>query len=153
MIGPPTGRAALASARVASGGERSKTAENGGGSGALVCVVDDDESVRDSYRILLESLGFAVTTYASGRDVLADERRHQASYFIVDQHMPEMDGLATLGALRGERPDAQTILITGRLDDEITARAMALDVGAILEKPFAALRLLELLIVPREPIR
>jgi DNA-binding NtrC family response regulator len=64
-----------------------------------------------------------------------------------------MDGLATLGVLHGERPGAQTILITGRLDDEIAARAMALHVGAVLEKPFAALRLRELLVAPREPIR
>jgi len=133
MTDPPAGNAAIA--------------------GALVCVVDDDESVRDSFRVLLESLGFAVTTHASGLDILADERRHEANCFIVDQHMPGMDGLATLGALHEERPGAQTILVTGRLDAEITARAVALDVGAILEKPFSTPRLLELLGAPREPTR
>ena len=112
---------------------------------ALVCVVDDDESVRDSFRTLLESLGFAVATYASGRDVLVDNGRRQASLFIVDQHMPEMDGLTTLGGLRREGSSVPTILMTGRLDPEIAARAMALDVDAILEKPFSVARLLELI--------
>lgn len=121
--------------------------------GALVCVVDDDMSVRDSFRTLLESLGFAVTTYASGRDILADDRRRQASCFIVDQHMPEMDGLSTLEALRREGSAVKTILITGRLDAEIAARAMALDVGAILEKPFSVTRLLEVIPTHGEPPR
>jgi len=120
---------------------------------ALVCVVDDDDSVRDSFRTLLESLGFTVTTYASGRDILADERRHRARCVIVDQHMPEMDGLATLGALRREGSGVLTILISGRLDAEIAARAAALDVAAILEKPLSVPRLLELIRTTREPTR
>jgi FixJ family two-component response regulator len=120
---------------------------------ALVCVVDDDDGVRDSFRTLLESLGFAVTTYACGRDILADERRHQARCVIVDQHMPEMDGLATLGALRREGSGVPTILISGRLDAEIAARAAALDVAAILEKPLCVPRLLELIRTAREPTR
>jgi two-component system response regulator FixJ len=125
----------------------------GSDAGALVCVVDDDESVRDSFRTLLESLGFAVTTYASGRDVLVDDRRRQASLFIVDQHMPEMDGLTTLRGLRREGSGVPTILMTGRLDSEIAARAMALDVDAILEKPFSVPRLMELLRAHSKPNR
>jgi two-component system response regulator FixJ len=127
-------------------------AENGGAS-ALVCVVDDDESVRDSFRTLLESLGFAVTTYASGRDILVDDGRRQASLFIVDQHMPEMDGLTTLGGLRREGSSVPTILMTGRLDPEIATRATALDVDAILEKPFSVARLLELIRAHSKPSR
>jgi two-component system response regulator FixJ len=121
--------------------------------GALVCVVDNDESVRDSFRTLLESLGFAVTTYASGRDVLVDDRRRQASLFIVDQHMPEMDGLTTLRGLRREGSGVPTILMTGRLDPEIAARATALDIDAILEKPFSVAQLLELIRAHSKPDR
>jgi len=139
----------------AKGSRASELAKGADGSaaGVLVCVVDDDESVRDSFRTLLESLGFTVTTYTSGRDILADERRHQASCFIVDQHMPGMDGLATLGALSRDASGALTILITGRLDADIAARATALDVGAVLEKPFSAIQLLELIRAPRKPTR
>jgi FixJ family two-component response regulator len=132
--------------------DHSKAAESSD-AGALVCVVDDDESVRDSFRTLLESLGFAVTTYASGRDVLVDEHRRQASLFIVDQHMPEMDGLTTLGGLRREDSGVPTILMTGRLDPEIAARATALNVDAILEKPFSVARLVELIRAHGKPNR
>jgi two-component system response regulator DctR len=94
-----------------------------------------------------------VTTYASGRDALVDDRRRRASLFIVDQHMPEMDGLTTLGWLRREGPGVPTILMTGRLDPEIAARATALDVDAILEKPFSVARLLELIRAHSKPNR
>jgi two-component system, LuxR family, response regulator FixJ len=133
------------------GGDPPRTTERAGA--ALICVVDDDESVRDSFRALLESLGFAVTTYASGRDMFGDERRHQASCFIVDQHMPEMDGLATLGALRREGSSVQMILMTGRLDPEIAARATMLEIGAVLEKPLSVTLLLELIRAPGPPSR
>jgi two-component system, chemotaxis family, CheB/CheR fusion protein len=153
MKDPPAGDRAMFGATTVSPVDHLPKADQRGGTGALVCVVDDDESVRDSFRTLLELLGFAVETYASGQDILADERRHQASCFIVDQHMPGIDGLATLAALRGEKSDVLTILVTGRLDPEITARAGALKIGAVLEKPFSATRLLELLRWPWELAR
>jgi two-component system response regulator FixJ len=152
MIDPPSGtRAIFGAATVSPAGDLPN--EAGSGAGPLICVVDDDESVRDSCRTLLESLGFAVSTYASGRDILADELHRRASCFIVDQHMPEMDGLATLGALRCNEPAAQSILVTGRLDPVIIGRAAALQIGAILEKPFSVTRLLELIPAPRGPTR
>jgi two-component system, LuxR family, response regulator FixJ len=119
--------------------------------GPLVCVVDDDEFVRDSLRALLESFGFGVATYACGRDILGDGRRHLASCFIVDHHMPGMDGLAALEALRRDDPNVPTILVTGRLDADIAARAAALEVDAILEKPFSAARLFQVIDAHRAP--
>jgi two-component system, LuxR family, response regulator FixJ len=113
--------------------------------GALICVVDDDEGVRDSCRILLETLGFAVRTYASGADILADDGHRQAQCFVVDQQMPGIDGLTTLGVLSRERPHVLTILITGCLDRGIIARASALKIDAVIEKPFVAMRLIELI--------
>ena len=145
-------RATSSATRVALADEPAKMTGNSAAD-ALICVVDDDESVRDSFRTLLETLGFAVTTYASGPDILADERRHQASCVIVDQHMPEMDGLTTLGALRRDQSGVRIILITGRLDAEIAARAAALEVDAILEKPLSVPRLLELIRASSEPRR
>ena len=109
-----------------------------------IYVVDDDESVRDSLSVLLETLGFEVLTHGSASDMLADERRRDAGCVIVDQHMPGMDGLAMLATLQHEGVAAPAILITGRLDSGIAARASALGVAAVLEKPFPTRRLVEL---------
>jgi len=109
-----------------------------------IFVVDDDASVRDSLSVLLTALGFEVFAYSSGDQLLRDDRRHGAGCLIVDQHMPEMDGIEVLSALRSERIDSPAILITGRLDPGIMARAASIGMTAILEKPFPTTRLIEL---------
>jgi two-component system, LuxR family, response regulator FixJ len=110
-----------------------------------VFIVDDDASVRDSLRVLLSALGFEVSTHDSGRQCLADERRYRAGCFIVDHHMPGMDGLELITALRREGTDAPAILMTGRLDPSIAKRAASIGVQTILEKPFAVSSLLDLI--------
>jgi two-component system response regulator FixJ len=124
-----------------------------GGPSHPVCVVDDDESVRDSLAVLLETLGFEVLTHISGSEMLADQRRKDAGCLIVDQHMREIDGLSMLAVLRAEGVAVPTILITGRLDAAISARAAVLGVTAILEKPFPATRLVELVRASLERLR
>ena len=112
---------------------------------ASVCVVDDNDLVRQSMTTLLETQGFAVLSYASGAQFLGDVRRLKAKCLIVDHHMPGLNGLDVLAALRRERASLPAILITGRLDLEITQRARELGVQAVLEKPFRAAGLVGLI--------
>jgi FixJ family two-component response regulator len=109
-----------------------------------IFIVDDDAFVRDSLSVLLETFGFEVCLYDSGDQFLADERRPAAGCLIIDQHMPGIDGLTTLAALRRDGDNVPSILITGRLDADIAARAAELGVVTVLEKPFQASRLVEL---------
>jgi FixJ family two-component response regulator len=46
-----------------------------------ICIVDDDEGVADSLKTLLETFGFAVLSYCSGGEFLADERRRMAVFW------------------------------------------------------------------------
>jgi FixJ family two-component response regulator len=109
-----------------------------------VCVVDDDPWVLDSLTVLLETLGFDVVTFGSGAEFLSDERRRTAGCLLIDQHMPGMDGLDTIDELRREGVTTPTVIITGRLDGNIAARANKLGVIEILEKPFSTKRVVQL---------
>jgi two-component system, LuxR family, response regulator FixJ len=110
-----------------------------------ICVVDDDESVAHSLKSLLETFGFEVSCYSSGAEFLADTRRRIASCLVLDQHMPGLNGLDVVDHLQKEGVRVPTILISGRLDTNIRERASSLGVTSVIEKPFAADRLVNLI--------
>ena len=109
----------------------------------LVCLVDDDASVAESVMLLLQTHGYEVLTFASGDEFLEDQRRLAAKCLVIDQHMPGLSGLDVLAELRRQDASLPTILITGRLDRAIVERCHRFGVLTILEKPFAAARLIE----------
>ena len=110
-----------------------------------ICIVDDDESVADSLKILLEIFGFDVQSYGSGADFLSDDRRRTAGCLVIDQHMPGMNGLDVVDCLQREGIRVPTILISGQLDASTRERAGNLGVTQIIDKPFAARRLVDLI--------
>jgi two-component system, LuxR family, response regulator FixJ len=110
-----------------------------------VCIVDDDESLLDSLKVLLEIFGFDVQSYRSGADFLADDRLRTAGCLVIDQHMPAMNGLDVVDYLQREGIRLPTILVSGRLDANTKERAAHLGVTNIIEKPFVARRLVDLI--------
>lgn len=103
-------------------------------------IVDDDDIVRDSLKVLLESRGFAVEDYASGKDFLSC-RNGNAVCVVLDNHMPGMTGLDVLRVLRRAGDTIGVIMITGRWDAATRAQAEALGIVAFLDKPVPHQRL------------
>ena len=110
-----------------------------------ICVVDDDEWVADSLKSLLETFGYDVKSYTSGADFLTDDGRRSAGCLVIDQHMPGLNGLDVVEHLQKEGVRVPTVLISGRLDTSAIERAARLGVANVLEKPFAADRLIEII--------
>lgn len=110
-----------------------------------ICVIDDDEWVCNSITTLLETYGFNVLSYTSAAQFLGDRRRDGMRCLVIDQHMPDMEGLDAVAVLHREELFPPIILITGRLNAAITRRAGELGVHAILEKPFPVARLVTLI--------
>ena len=71
-----------------------------------ICIVDDDDSVADSLKSLLETFGLDVRCYTSGAEFLADHRRGVAGCLLIDQHMPGLNGLDVVDHLQRGRSSA-----------------------------------------------
>jgi len=101
-----------------------------------VFIVDDDEAVRDSLRLLLETHGRAVKAFASGAAILESPPEAAAGCLILDYHMPLGNGLDVLDQLRARQVTLPAILITGLSDARMAQRADKAGVLAVLQKPF-----------------
>jgi two-component system, LuxR family, response regulator FixJ len=103
-----------------------------------IFIVDDDASIRDSLRVLLESAGFEnVVTCASARDFLDRAGAAAGDCLLVDVRMPEMDGLALQAELAQRRSGVSVIVMTGHGEVPIAVRAMKAGAVDFLEKPIA----------------
>jgi two-component system response regulator FixJ len=103
---------------------------------ARVVVVDDDEAVLDSLRVLLESEGFEVETFQRASIFLQRFKGELPGCLIADVRMPDMDGLDLLQALAARGPLPPVIVITGHGEIPMAVRAMKLGARDFLEKPF-----------------
>lgn len=100
-----------------------------------VFVVDDDEPVRDSIKVLLEIYGYEVADFVSTSEFVANYRKPPRGCLILDQHLPVMTGLEFLATASGRNLGIPVILITGHTDPRLEQRAREAGVADYLEKP------------------
>lgn len=101
----------------------------------FVCVVDDDEAVRDSTQMLLGIYGYQVRAYAGARDFLAEFDAAHTGCLILDIHMPEMTGVELLALLRARGITTPTIIVSGQTDAVVGETLTRSGAFAILSKP------------------
>ena len=100
-----------------------------------IFVVDDDDAVRDSIRVLLEVHGFEVEDYGSTGEFARHYRKPPRGCLILDQHLPAVTGVEFLTTTAGRSLGIPVILITGRGDPAIEQRAREAGVAEYLQKP------------------
>lgn len=105
-------------------------------SGTL-CILDDDDAVRDSLRVLLEAYDYDVVDFAFCKDILDWDEIGGCACLIVDFHMPEMNGLELLEALRGQGVTAPALIVSALSVDASADRLARAGVMARLTKPVA----------------
>jgi len=104
---------------------------------AIVFVVDDDESVRESLEGLIRSAGLRVETFASAQQFLAGPRANAPSCLVLDVHLPGLSGLDLQKRMAEVDIEIPVIFITGRGDIPTTVQAMKAGAVEFLTKPFS----------------
>ena len=101
-----------------------------------VHVVDDDEDVRESAALLLESAGFSVIPHSSGAEFLDKTDFAVPACILLDIHMPQIDGLQVQRRLAARGIGFPVIVLTGQGDISIAVQAMKNGAFEFLEKPY-----------------
>lgn len=105
--------------------------------GPLVCVVDDDESVRESLPELLHELGFRTCAFSSARELLTNSALAESRCLILDVAMPGMSGPDLQRELRKQGNSIPIIFITGSRNEDVRASVLAAGATDCLFKPFS----------------
>jgi len=108
------------------------------GGSETVLLVEDAEPLRKLTRIVLERLGYAVLEASNAQDALAMAEAHAGPIHLVltDVVMPDMGGAALASRLKGLRPAARVLYMSGYTDDAVV-RHRVLEPGTrFLQKPF-----------------
>jgi FixJ family two-component response regulator len=106
------------------------------GATPVVCVVDDDVSVRESLELLILSSGWRPETFGSAEEFLERSRVDSPSCLVLDVTLPNLNGL-DLQKRIVDRTDMPIIFITGYVDVPTTVQAMKAGAVEFLTKPLS----------------
>lgn len=88
-------------------------------SNRLICIVDDNDDIRDIYRTKFQREGFETIDAADGEAALALIRRERPAVVLLDIQMPVMDGLEVLAHLKADEELREIpVVILSNIDSE-----------------------------------
>jgi two-component system, LuxR family, response regulator FixJ len=107
-----------------------------------IALIEDDEAVLHSLRLLLQSRGFAVTGFKSAEAFLASPQERSATCIVSDVRLPGKSGVDLQRMLAARGVETPIILITGHGDIAMAVTAMREGASDFIEKPYDAERLI-----------
>jgi two-component system phosphate regulon sensor histidine kinase PhoR len=106
------------------------------GEKAVILVIDDEPSIADALKLILEDKGYDVLVSLSGRRGVEQTCASRIDLTITDLQLPDFSGFDVLTAIREREPESLVILITAYGSDEIKAEAASRGAFSVLSKPF-----------------
>lgn len=101
-----------------------------------IFILDDDESVLRSLKILMVSYGFAVATFTSAEEFFMAVPNSVEGCLILDIHMPGLNGWDTQQRLAAAGYNLPVIVISADKDDSFQEKALKAGAVGFLQKPF-----------------
>jgi len=107
-----------------------------------ILVVDDEISILQSLRGVLQDEGYRIGVAASGEEALEELRRDTPDLMLLDIWMPGMDGLAVLEEIKKSHAHLPVIIISGHGNIETAVKATRMGAFDFVEKPLSLERIL-----------
>ena len=109
----------------------------------LIAIIDDDESIQESLRKLLESAGFVAQCFGSAEEFLESDLHSEVRCLITEMQMPGISGLELQAGLKAEQCNIPIIFIVSNGGARMRIQAMREGAVEFLAKPLDHQRLLE----------
>lgn len=112
---------------------------------ADILIVDDEKDLAEGLAEVLELEGHRAAVAFSGEEALDKIRDRTFDVIILDVKLPGMNGVECFLKIREKNPDARVIMMTGFRIEQLLTQAVDNGAAAVLYKPFAPEKLLELI--------
>jgi DNA-binding NtrC family response regulator len=110
-----------------------------------ILIIDDEPSVGDALRLVLEAKGYEVVLVTNGRDGLDAARNRRFGFGVVDLFLTDVTGFQVITDLLNLQPQIPIVLITAHGSPQVFAEAKKLGAIGALAKPFHPSEILKLI--------
>ncbi len=107
-----------------------------------ILVVDDDESIRNTMKTILEDEGYVVDLAASGREAIEKTDKTTYNIALLDIRLPDIEGVQLLKLMRATVPRMRKVMVTGYPSMQNAIVALNKNADAYLVKPISIEKLL-----------
>ena len=111
---------------------------------ARILVVDDDESIRNTMKTILEDEGYIVDVAATGNEALRKTDKATYNIAMLDIRLPDMEGVELLKLMKDTVPKMRKIMVTGYPSMQNAIAALNKSADAYLVKPINVEKLLNI---------
>jgi len=109
---------------------------------ARILVVDDDETIRNTVKAILEDEGYTVDLAATGNDAILKTEQESYNLALLDIRLPDMEGVELLKLMKDTIPRTRKIMVTGYPSMQNAIAALNKQADAYLVKPVNVEKLL-----------
>jgi DNA-binding NtrC family response regulator len=109
---------------------------------AKILVIDDEKSIRNTLKDILEYEKHEVVLAANGMEGLEQLQNQSFDAVLLDIKMPEMDGIEVLEKINASYPEVQVVMISGHGTVDVAVKAVKMGAYDFIEKPLDLNRLL-----------
>ena len=109
---------------------------------ARILIVDDDESIRNTVKIILEDEGYSVDLASTGNEAIKMTEKTAYNVALLDIRLPDMEGVELLKLIKDNVPRTRKIMVTGYPSMQNAITALNKNADAYLVKPVDVEKLL-----------
>jgi DNA-binding NtrC family response regulator len=110
-----------------------------------ILIIDDEPSVGDALKLVLESQGYEVVLATNGRDGIDEARRRRFAFSVVDLFLTDISGFQVITDICTLQPGIPVVLITANGSPSVFEEAVKLGAIGGLAKPFPPAEILRLI--------